>query len=63
MTQAAQDLLLAFESLPLSEQREVALAIMRRAMTGENLLESAFDELAGELFSGYEAEENANIVF
>jgi hypothetical protein len=58
MTQAALNLLAAFEALPAQEQHQVAAEIIRRTADAE-LPEAAFDELAAELFRGYEAEEAA----
>jgi hypothetical protein len=50
MTETVRDLLRAFDALTPAEQRQVA--------DGE-LPEAALDELAAELFRGYDAEEAA----
>ena len=59
MTTSAQKLLAAFDALPPAEQRQVAAEILRRTAVAEDLPEAAFDELAAELFRGYDAEEAA----
>ncbi len=59
MTAAARDLLAAFDALPPSDQQQVAAEILRRTATTGDLPDGAFDELAAELFRGYEAEEAA----
>lgn len=60
MTKAAQVLLNAFVALPATEQHEVAVAILRQATSREDLSEFAFNEIADELFRGYDAEEAAH---
>ena len=60
MTTDAQNLLKAFDALPAAAQREVAVAIMRRTISTEDIPDEALHELAGELFSGYDAEEAAH---
>ncbi|MBW3597124.1 MAG: hypothetical protein KY475_07595 [Planctomycetes bacterium] len=57
MTDAASRLLKAFEELSTAEQSELAVEILRRAPIGGELPESAFDELADDLFLSYDAEE------
>lgn len=57
MTKAAQDLLNAFMALPPAEQQEVTVAILRQTAPQADLSESAFDEIAAELFCVYDAEE------
>jgi len=57
MTAPARDFLAAFESLKPAEQRQVAVEILRRSLGTGELPESAFEELAGELFESYDAEE------
>jgi hypothetical protein len=60
MSKTAHQLLAAFDSLPLPEQQQVAVEIRRRtAGTGE-LTEAALNELAADLFRGYDAEEAAS---
>jgi len=59
VTTAARELVVAFDSLPPNEQREVAIEILRRAVPDEDLSEAAFHELAGEVFRMYDAEEAA----
>ncbi len=57
MTEAARELLSAFDALSPTDQQDVAKEILRRATTGGDLPEAALDELADELFRGYDAEE------
>ncbi len=57
MTATARSLLAAFDTLPPNEQQQVAAAILRRAAAAGVLPEAALDELADELFCGYDAEE------
>jgi hypothetical protein len=60
MTKAAQELLSAFDALPPTEQHEVAVVILRRTASKEDISEIALNELADELFCGYDAEEAAD---
>ncbi len=57
MTTAASEVLKAFDALPLAERQEVAVEILRRSAPADELPEGAFEELAAELFCGYDAEE------
>ena len=57
MTDSVRDLLGAFDSLPLPEQNQVVAEILRRWAPDEGLPDAALDELAAELFRGYDAEE------
>jgi len=57
MSQTAHDLLRTFDSLPATEQHAVAVEILRRYSASGDLPDAAFDELAAELFHGYDAEE------
>lgn len=60
MTASARKLLAAFDALPpVEQQQQVAAEILRRTAAAEDLPESAFDELAAELFRSYDAEEAA----
>jgi hypothetical protein len=59
MSEAASDLLRAFDALPPAEQNQVAAEILRRWTPNGILPEAALDELAGELFRSYDAEEAA----
>jgi hypothetical protein len=59
MKVAAAEVLAAVDALSPAEQREVAAEILRRASTDGDLSEQALDELADELFRGYDAEEAA----
>lgn len=59
MTTAARDLLTAFDALSPADQQQVAAEILRRSAGTGDLPEAAFDELAAELFRGYDAEEAA----
>ena len=60
MSTAAQDLLRTFDSLPAPAQHEVAVAILRRTATAQDIPEAALHELADELFRSYDAEESAH---
>jgi hypothetical protein len=59
MTTTARDVLTAFDALPPREQQQVAAEILRRSAGPGDLPEAALDELAAELFRGYDAEEAA----
>lgn len=59
MTETVRDLLRAFDALPLAEQNQMAVEILRRCTLDESLPDAALDELAAELFRGYDAEEDA----
>jgi hypothetical protein len=59
MTATARNLMAAFDALPPDEQRQVAAEILCRTAAAGDLPETALDELAAELFRGYEAEEAA----
>ena len=60
MTTAARDILKVFDTLPAADQHELAVAILRRASSSEDIADAALDELADELFRGYDAEETAH---
>jgi hypothetical protein len=60
MTEAVRDLLRIFDGLPAAQQHEAAVEILRRATPADGLPDSALDELAAELFRGYDAEEAAS---
>jgi hypothetical protein len=60
MTKAAQDILNAFVALLPADQHEVAVAIFRQSAPQADFSESAFDELAGELFRNYDAQKAAD---
>jgi hypothetical protein len=60
MTQAAHELLTAFDALSPADQQQVAAEILRRAAGSGELPEAALHELADELFRSYEAEEAAH---
>jgi hypothetical protein len=57
MTTTARKLLEAFDTLPPEEQQQVAAEILRRAAAAGDVPETTLDELAGELFRRYDAEE------
>jgi hypothetical protein len=57
MTEPVRDLLRAFDALSPTEQNQVAAEILRRCTPDESLSDAALDELAAELFRGYDAEE------
>jgi hypothetical protein len=59
MTEAVRELLRTFEALPAAEQHEAAVEILRRSTPGDGLPDAALDELAADLFRGYDAEEAA----
>jgi hypothetical protein len=59
MTTAARDLLAAFDALDPVEKQQVAAEILRRSAGGDDLTDETFDELATELFRGYDVEEAA----
>ena len=59
MTPTVDDLLRAFDAFPPAEQHRVAVEILRRWTPAEGLTDDALDELAAELFRGYDAEEAA----
>jgi hypothetical protein len=58
MTTAAHNLLNAFEALAPAEKQSVAVEILRRAVSVDEFKDEAFDEIAGELFQAYDAEES-----
>ena len=57
MTANARELIAAFDALPPSERQQVAAEILRRSAATNDLSEAGLDELADELFRGYDAEE------
>lgn len=57
MTAIAREVLAAFDALPSEEQLQVAVEIIRRSSSSDELSVAALDELAGELFRAYDAEE------
>ena len=59
MTESVRDLLRAFDTLPPTEQKQMATEILRRCPLDEGLPDAALDELATELFRSYDAEEDA----
>ncbi len=59
MTAKALDVLAAFDALSNAEKQQVAAEILRRSTVEGDLPEAALQELAAELFSGYDAEEAA----
>ncbi len=59
MSISARELLVTFDKLSPGEQQEVAAEILRRSAAAGDLPESALNELATELFRGYDAEEAA----
>ena len=57
----AQQLLTAFDALPVSEQDVVVTELLARRPVGVgDLPDATFDELADELFQSYDAEETAD---
>jgi len=59
MTPAVRDMLAAFDALSPPEQQQAAAEIIRRSAGAGDLPDAAFDELAAELFRGYDEEEAA----
>jgi hypothetical protein len=59
MTQAVRDLLRAFDALSEVDQHEMAAEILRRRVPDGSIPDAALDQLAAELFRGYDAEEAA----
>jgi hypothetical protein len=59
MTTSSHNLLSAFDTLPPAEQHEVALEILRRSASFDELTGEAFDELAAEVFRSYDDEESS----
>jgi hypothetical protein len=57
MTVTAKKLLAQFDALPLADQQQVAVEILRRTAQAGDLPDTALDELAAELFRAYDAEE------
>lgn len=60
MTEAARDLLMAFEALSPAEQHQIVIELLRRTAATDDLPEAALRELADELFRSYDAEETAH---
>jgi hypothetical protein len=58
MSDSVRDLLQVFDALPPSEQHEMAAEILRRCIPRNGIPDTALDELAAELFRGYDAEED-----
>ena len=58
MTTAAHNLLNAFDSLNPTEQQQVAVEILRRTATVDEIANETFDELAAGVFQTYDAEES-----
>jgi hypothetical protein len=59
MSISARELLVTFDKLSPSEQQEVAEEILLRSAPVGALPETALDELAAELFRGYDSEDAA----
>jgi hypothetical protein len=59
MTETMRELLRLFDGLPPAEQNQVVAEILRRWTPDGSLSDAALDELAAELFRGYDAEEAA----
>lgn len=57
MSKVAQELLMAFDALPIAERHEVAVEIFRRTGATEDVPEEALQELAVDLLQSYDAEE------
>lgn len=61
MTEAAREVLKAFDALPPLDRQEVAEEILRRSRVPDDIPEAAFQQLADELFCAYDAEEAARV--
>jgi hypothetical protein len=59
MTETVRDLLRTFSTLSPVEQHQKATDILRQGVPDDSLPDAALDELAAELFRGYDAEEDA----
>jgi hypothetical protein len=57
MTTTGRKVLADFEALPPHDKQEVAVEILRRATAEGDLSEEVLNELAAEVFHGYDAEE------
>jgi hypothetical protein len=57
MTARARGLLTAFDALDPADKQQVAAEILRRSAGVDELPDEAFDELAAEVFRGYDSEE------
>lgn len=57
MTTTARSLLATFDTLEPAEKQQVAAEILRRSAGVNGVPDKTFDELAAELFRGYDAEE------
>ena len=60
MTVTAKGLLAAFENLEPADRQEVAAEILRRTAGAGEIPDSAFEQLADELFVSYDAEEESH---
>jgi hypothetical protein len=54
----AHDILVAFDALGPSDKQQVAVEILRRSAGIDDLTDQTFDEMALEVFRGYDAEES-----
>ncbi len=63
MSESVHGLLQAFDDLPPAEQQQMAAEILRRCTPEGSLPDAALDELAAELFRGYDAEEDGCVAF
>jgi hypothetical protein len=59
MSTDAHNLLNAFDSLEPAEQQYVAVEILRRSVSMDELTNETFDGLAAEVFQHYDAEESS----
>jgi hypothetical protein len=59
MTVDAHNVLAAFEALDPKEQQQVAVEILRRSSTTDELTDDAFDGLAAEVIRSYDAAESS----
>jgi hypothetical protein len=57
---SGHNLLNAFDTLPPAEQHEVAVEILRRSASTDELTIDTFDQLAAEVFRAYDDEENGD---
>jgi hypothetical protein len=57
MTLAVNQFLAAFNALDPKDHQQVAVEILRRSASTDDLGDEAFSELAANVFRGYDAEE------
>lgn len=58
MTESMRDILRAIDALSPAEKQQLEAEILHRWVPDEGMRDEALDELAAELFRGYDAEES-----